>query len=862
MYGTISRAFRLQHARTCRAAVNRANSSFNLQPGINSLVIKNEAPRRFGPKRVFNSGDATRGRRELVKSPWSAHLIGVVFPADVAKWPSEPGIPIPQGVADLLTVLDEVRRYNCLSHNFDTELFRCIEDRSVAMLVHTIFPEPHRGWTGFMNMKLWIEITNRAAAAQLNCMGFCSDCCGNGMGAIKLVGTPTKALIALGAKYIGLPAEDYDYFGLGIRPSIPVGELLQPKDYDGLLSNAWKPPFLMAWCDDPHSVRNGRRCILRNNKKTIVMYSEKGEGGEEAGLWASGLYIARMAEDRVLSGRYNLKEMLTFNDFMDQKGDAAYHLASYRTIRLLERAPINGIDPDRATILALIALNYSSNPWKTKHFTNPFMIVEFVWCATAIWEMQELYVQELVGRIDLHCPSSQFRETQRLNACAATNLCLDHYRSKEQFGTQTRDWSRLGLAECNQDGVESFHSEERCGQTTKGNGADSVNLSDHCACMSRAQKIFDRRPMLEAAGLRIGKPKHTEKSQNCIIDLGLPMGMTRQDIEYGAHTVPQVPLCHDDFVELIEDARGTGYKRGLHYWEKLIPESVLQMKQRRIWRESIKDRPKKKHPVNKDIWLSQGPIAVMAMPPALITTEDFAKGISEHDLKKQKQWEDSITHEINEGNVAVTEDEDSQGVQAYLTPRVKDIIKKAETDRTELVQFTALKEVVDSDDEGDRKPYSIVVGNMSGAVVSWKQLLSGECLLDDSQDGKLVKLAQVLRGHQLRDNHSRERGKRFWVGRLKSFARAETARQAGHDITIGTCLIVDWGGANTFAVVRVLRIIDGDDSVFSIALMPKSTTKKFQVELLDPVGTRTFEGPALTLTLPGYVPSPNKKYLN
>ena len=83
--------------------------------------------------------------------------------------------------------------------------------------------------------------------------------------------------------------------------------------------------------------------------------------------------------------------------------------------------------------------------------------------------------------------------------------------------------------------------------------------------------------------------------------------------------------------------------------------------------------------------MSQGPIAVMAMPPALITTEDFAKGISEHDLKKQKQWEDSITHEINEGNVAVTEDKDSQGVQAYLTPRVKDIIKKAETDRKELV---------------------------------------------------------------------------------------------------------------------------------------------------------------------------------
>ena len=61
----------------------------------------------------------------------------------------------------------------------------------------------------------------------------------------------------------------------------------------------------MTVCDDPHSVRNGRRAIL-NPKKTIVFYSEKGDANEECGLWSSDLYIKRLAQDRQYRGRYNL----------------------------------------------------------------------------------------------------------------------------------------------------------------------------------------------------------------------------------------------------------------------------------------------------------------------------------------------------------------------------------------------------------------------------------------------------------------------------------------------------------------------------------------------------------------------------
>ena len=69
-------------------------------------------------------------------------------------------------------------------------------------------------------------------------------------------------------------------------------------------------------------------------------------------------------------------------------------------------------------------------------------------------------------------------------------------------------------------------------------------------------------------------------------------------------------------------------------------------------------------------------------------------------------------------------------------------------------------------DSGIKKE-GVIVGNMSGAAVSWQELATGNCILDG--DGKLLKLAQVLRAYQLRDTHSRERGMRFWVGRLRSF---------------------------------------------------------------------------------------------
>ena len=132
-----------------------ANDKLRIVPGPNDYVFQTLAPTRFncGPVTVngelverhcqmlTNGGDGTRGRTEWCTFHYNhlVYLVGLVWPADVSKWPSEPGLAMPVYMDDLLTMLEVVHSYNMLSHEFDTELFRSLSDSSVPMLIHTIF---------------------------------------------------------------------------------------------------------------------------------------------------------------------------------------------------------------------------------------------------------------------------------------------------------------------------------------------------------------------------------------------------------------------------------------------------------------------------------------------------------------------------------------------------------------------------------------------------------------------------------------------------------------------------------------------------------------------------------------------------
>ena len=151
------------------------------------------------------------------------------------------------------------------------------------------------------------------------------------------------------------------------------GYLIQPAKFGGL--------------DVSHHVRSGRR-TANDEKRCVVFFSEKGEGGADSCVYYSMLYLRQLARDRRFRQKYNLSEMTTFDDFMDQKGDAAWHMHSWKVFDLLKRE----MPHDRGTLLGLQATYHVTAPWKIKGWTNPFAAVFSCWRGLAIWETQERYV--------------------------------------------------------------------------------------------------------------------------------------------------------------------------------------------------------------------------------------------------------------------------------------------------------------------------------------------------------------------------------------------------------------------------------------------------------------------------------------
>ena len=157
-----------------------------------------------------------------------------------------------------------------------------------------------------------------------------------------------------------------------------------------------------------------------------------------------------------------------------------------------------------------------------------------------------------------------------------------------------------------------------------------------------------------------------------------------------------------------------------------------------------------------------------------------------------------------------------------MTEAVKAVISKALDDRAELERIW--KDSCNGD---------VIMVNEDGAQCG-QSLRTGSGII--AEDGRIVSLRSVLKVWQLRNRHSRDRGRRFWKSRLKVFSQAALD---GHDVTIGTCVYLKFGASKQFGVARVLRIlIDGFDK-HSCELDGKNKNQFFSLELLDPHGAPT-----------------------
>jgi hypothetical protein len=737
----------------------------------------------------------------------------------VTKWLEDPGLPLPILMDDVLTLLDAVHTHNCLSHEFDTELFRSLTDSNKPTLVHTIYPEPHSGKSAALHAKMWLKFIQLCHDNDLSICCFTNDCCTTGLGATKIFTTPTVEMIALGVTYVGLSAADYQHFAPNFRPVM---------ERDG---HEYTPPAVVPALDISHHVRTARR-NYHNINIEIVFYSEKGVAGVEGIVSVSLKYLTLLAQDRRFKGKYGLSEMATFDTVMDQKGDASWFLHSQVTIDLLRRE----CPTDRGTILALQAMYFICAPFKMPDFTNPFMVVSFLWRGLAVWETQELYVRRFIKRVDLHCPSPAFRESNRILAHGVINLILVQFTEKLQNG-DIQFWVDIGLHNVNNDCNEEMHSEERSGGILRWNHDSSVDSNQHCTVMTKLQQVFDRRPRLKNAGLKVGGTRRNKKTRGHKFDLGLPAGITRSDICYGPGSRLQVPDTLEEFKEMLEEVRQEAYATGLEDFWKAFPEDKAQFEQFQGGQHlprGVEDRTKlnpqaPKHPPNKSEWLVSGDALHEMLPARCIGPEDLV--LSDSVKNQIAAFEKSVAAEQAQQAQKPDGGEDDQAEssahhpEGYLTPAIQALILKIKADRAAIAELMA--------QGGNRKVW---VGHETDSPVqTWERLLKGDSVLDSCK--RPVKVSRILRAWQLRDNHSRGRGERFWVGRLRSFKRAI---REGHNVTLGTCLLVKWGGKNNqFAVVRVMGIIEDSERCWSCNLLdPKhkgAQKQAFQVELLDPI---------------------------
>ena len=836
-YDTVSDVFRLDDFRSTQR--HRAEDLIVILPGENKHMINVIAPPRFGKQLLSNIGDGTRGRREycvLTGYDLFPILGGNCFSSDVSKWPTHPGVVLPIYFDDLVTLMDLVHEYNALSHEFDTELLRSISNPSTPILVHTIYPEPHSGKSGALHFKMWMKFIESWHEARLCVVIFNNDCCSTGLSATKILMTVTDKMISAGVTYIGLPSPDFQYFAPYLEPKV----IEASPDGD----QAFLPPPKIGGLDPSHHVRTVRR-NGNDDKIAIVFSTERGVGGEEAYVSYNFKYIKQLARDRRFRDKYNLHEISTFDDVIDQKGDASWDLFSWKMINLLERHA----EKDKGTILALKATYYIVSPWKIKGFTNPFQAVYFLWRGLAIWETQERYVKLIVKNLSLHCPSPQMRESNRILAHAMILLVLATFLHKQQCG-DIQDWSDFGAIRANSDVVEQLHSEERTGGLLASNHSDSVNMKEHTAVMGKLQQLFDRRPRLEAAGVKSRGAKRNAKTWHGDLGLGLPPGLVFSDICYSESSPIQIPEKYNDLVTLLEEIRRAAYADGLADYWSVFPEVKSAFEQINKCPTSVEDRlftPKvPANGVDTD-WLCTGDdITDFEVIDACIKPDYWHERLSpisacEDDGSRHAEPVVAPTTDTCGRQAEQPTDADRSSF-FFESAKVISILEKAVQDRTEIAKL--------ADEAKDKKSKTFVAGEGPAAqVITWNKLLSGDVLLDS--EGATIKTSQAMRLYQLRDYHARGRLERFWVGRLRSYAPAV---KDGHDTTLGSVLLVRWGGRNDqFAVVRVMGIIQDGEKANSckLVLSPQDSTKAppksarnqvFQVELMDPTGPATESG--------------------
>lgn len=369
---------------------------------------------------------------------------------------------MPQNVADTLKYIRVIRNQSLLSHELHTEVLQCFSDRSKGLLTYVLFPEPSRGFSTTHHLLLFYKMVCLWHDHDIRCTGFSTDSCSTGLGAGIALMTPTPHDVANSVLFLGL--KDVDFVLL----ARVMGGKVMP---DGQHFD-----FCAKWYgESDHLARTIRRNLTYDTRELVMTLFPNGMRLEATMKELSELKEA-LGDSK--DGKF-LTEIISINQWRDQKGDAAYAMLQASTIMLLKKVRSK---THHATAVYLTAFNHLLEPYINPNMTNPLAIVCSVWVGYSVLRLWEIYIAFCL-RLDrdLYLPSYQCLRTAKAMAHAATTHVLDLHRNYRHKLDQ--EWSQGSLRGINTRGLEGKHSEARTGSVSK-----STNPVRHLALYCAATR--------------------------------------------------------------------------------------------------------------------------------------------------------------------------------------------------------------------------------------------------------------------------------------------------------------------------------------------------------------------------------------
>lgn len=844
LYETLGSILRFRDEQNTRRVQKKRRDAKKLPmyaPGVMDDVLQNHAVPWFGHHFIASCGDGTRVERQVGRQ--GIHIVGHHLHPDVSEWGKQEFM-VPRTASELHQMIMLIRKLGMLGSEAYTEHLRCISDPLLPALTYALYPEAPAGKSGFFTFKYWMKIIGVLHSTQLRLTTFITDHCSVGIGAGKIMNTPTDEMLALGCSYLGLPVDDYKYYMCYCRPRL----------------GGWLPPPITFVPDFRHWIRLVRRNL--DGLGFLVFFNEK------IGT-IQGSQVASMHELLELSRHRNdhgvpLRSIVLINKYADFKDDAALHMVAAQTIALLP-------EHDKATRLALVASHHLAQVFTLKDFTNPVLAVEYAWRCFGIWDTQRRYITKVVNveRPSDCLPSYQFTTSVEMMACYVTNHFLMFYLHHKEAGL---DWGSSALCAVNNDMLEGLHGEGR----TMTNASSFTFES-----WLRNQGIIVERKVCEAvltaAGVEVGQARHKAKTLSGKIDLGvLPCNKIGHDRSFTAWPIPET---YADFVEEIIAAR----ERGLHWARELYVETfgqlcLEQFQKAEQWEVRERVPPNMTHasstpmgcqmlahddtaptmptdqlttqmmrvrdkaiiPDQMALLPKHGTIpellSLVRCPAAPIDVDTLVQPKSVAKAVEKLQADAAKLNQQLRGDLDLIQAAVEGGQATTATAQLQALVASAKAYRDELQQReddTKAKKQAEPRVTNILRPtkrHKFLAATDTGSV-DHASILNGSIIWDESTQ-EWVSTDQLMNATQRKDKHSRDRAKAFIVYRLKDYT---VALRDGHDITIGSMMAIKWGGPGFFAVVRVTKLFEGSQQTYSIKLNKKSAEHSIRVELMVPV---------------------------